>query len=86
MVFYGIRPVVLGMIMAAAFVIAKTALFTKETVAVFTGLFKNPVHTVSIGAVVILVLALISQLRFKLNPILTIVLGGFTGILFYHVF
>lgn len=86
MMFYGLRPVVLGLIMAAAFVIARTALFTEQTMAVFTELFKNPVHTVSIGAVVILALALVSQLKFKLNPILTLVFGGITGILFYYVF
>lgn len=85
MIFYGVRPVVAGLIMAAAFVIAKTALFTPETVEVFTGLFKNPVHTVSVGAVVILALALYGQLRLKLNPIVAILCGGLAGILFFYI-
>jgi chromate transporter len=40
MAFYGIRPVITGMVIAASFVIAKTALFTEKTVAVFSGLFR----------------------------------------------
>ena len=86
MAFYGIRPVITGMVIAASFVIAKTALFTEKTVAVFSGLFKEPVHAVSIGAVVIMVLALIVQLRYKINPILTLLLGGAAGFIVYYVF
>jgi hypothetical protein len=74
------------MVIAASFVIAKTALFTEKTVAVFSGLFKEPVHAVSIGAVVIMVLALIVQLRYKINPILTLLLGGAAGFIVYYVF
>jgi chromate transporter len=86
MAFYGIRPVITGMVIAASFVIAKTALFTEKTVAVFSGLFKEPVHAVSIRAVVIMVLALIVQLRYKINPILTLLLGGAAGFIVYYVF
>ena len=86
MIFYGIRPVITGLIVAAAFVIGKTALFKPETIEVFTGLLKNPVHIVSIGAVIILLLALWAQIKLKLHPILTLAGGGLVGILFFYIF
>jgi chromate transporter len=87
MIFYGIRPVVAGLILSAAIVVAKTAFFNDA--AVPTGSFgstllSNPFSIINFEGAVIFVISLIALIKFKINPILVLLGSGGIGVLFYY--
>ncbi|MDW7656332.1 MAG: chromate transporter [Bacillota bacterium] len=78
MVFYGIRPVVVGLIASAAVFIGKTVMITMTANQTFrqwiVGFFHQPLAVVSPIALLIFIITLLTQLKIKLHPL--IVIGG----------
>lgn len=81
-VFYGIRPVIVGLITTASIFVSQTALFKDNITAdtVLT-LFTAPFNVLNMGSVLIFILTMISLIKFKLNPIVVIIGSGILGIL-----
>ncbi|HHV95196.1 MAG TPA: chromate transporter [Clostridiaceae bacterium] len=86
-IFYGIRPVVAGLILSAAIFVARTALLNIDITSDFINkLFSNPMNVISIGSLFILGVTLVVLIKYKLHPILTVVISGIIGVVLYHVF
>lgn len=86
MIFYGIRPVIAGLIATAAVFIAETAIFNgKLSVEFLSKLLRNPMDGINIWSVVIFIISLIGFNRFKLHPIIVIIVSGLLGTLFFYV-
>lgn len=79
MVFYGVRPVIVGLITTAAVVVSKTAFVSLP----LDGL--SLWQSINWGSIAIFGLSLFAMLKLKLHPILTIVLSAGFGVLFFHV-
>lgn len=87
MIFYGIRPVTIAMIIAAGvFVLPAAVLGIDPAAFTLSGLFNDPSKTLNIGAVVILLASIAALLRFKLNPIIVLAASGVVGVLLFYVF
>ena len=71
MIFYGIRPVITGLIAAAGVFVAETAFFKSSDFFDFGGL-------------AIMVVSLVALVKFKVHPILTIAGAGIAGIAIYY--
>jgi chromate transporter len=83
-IFYGIRPVISGLVFTAAFFIAKTALFNIElTSGFFSRLVAEPLQVINLGSLVIMVASVVAITRFKLHPILVIISSGLIGALLF---
>jgi chromate transporter len=86
MVFYGVRPVITGLIAAAAFFVAETAIFKKDlSIEVFNYVFDKPASFFDFGGIVILVASLIALVKLKVHPILTIAGAGVAGVIIYSL-
>ncbi|MDF2675197.1 MAG: Chromate transporter [Clostridiales bacterium] len=88
MIFYGIRPVVAGLILSAAIVVAKTAFFYEDAVpagSFGTALTANPLSIINFEAAVIFIISILALIKFKVNPILVILGSGGIGALFYYI-
>lgn len=84
MIFYGVRPVITGLIAAAAVFVAETAIFKKDlSIEVFNYVFDKPASFFDFGGIAILVASLIALIKFKLHPILTITGAGVAGVIIY---
>lgn len=84
MIFYGIRPVVTGMIAAAGIFVAQTCIFkTGFTQDMLNRLFSDPTAVIDFTAVVILLGAFTAILKFKFHPIAVIAGAAVTGIILY---
>jgi chromate transporter len=77
--FYGIRPVVAGLIISAALVVAETA-FLKSGVSI-NEITTNTFQAISLQNVFIFLLSLFLLIKTKINPILIIVISGTLGLL-----
>lgn len=64
MIFYGIRPVIVGLIATAAITIGQTS-------------------SVNFGSIAISILAFVAMFKFKLHPIITIIISGLLGIVVF---
>jgi len=85
--FYGIRPVIAGLITTAAFFVAETAIFKDEfSMDLLIKIFYQPLEVINIESIFIFFISLIALKKFKLHPILTIALSGVLGILLFYVF
>ncbi len=83
-VFYFIRPIVTGLIFVAAVYVARTTLFTQSiTLNNIAGVIKNPLDFIDFKSILVLVLAIISIVKLKINPILVIIGAGVLGGLLY---
>lgn len=71
MMFYGIRPVVVGLILSAALLVGETAFFNGS----FT--------SVDFTAIFLFALSLTALIKFRLNPILIIMACGVLGLMLY---
>ena len=80
MVFYGIRPVIVGLIGTAAITIGETA-FVNSGVEIKQ--FSNLVQYINFGSIIIFALAFLAMVKFKLHPILTIALSAIAGIIIF---
>ena len=86
MIFYGIRPVITGLIAAAGVFVAETSIFKKAiSIEDFKYLFNKPSSFFDLGGIVILVASLVALVRFKIHPILTIAGAGVAGIIIYSL-
>lgn len=86
MVFYGIRPVITGLILAASIFVAQTSLFwSKLSLVTIKQVFINPLEIINIGSIIIFLATILALKKYKMNPILTILGAGALGILFFHV-
>lgn len=86
MAFYGIRPVITGLILSAGFLVMKSALFDGIQNAASLGeLIQNPAGFIDFIGAVIMAAALAALIKFKMNPILVIACAGTAGVLFYQV-
>lgn len=71
MIFYGIRPIVVGLIFSAAIFVAQTA-FIKEGATLFS--------IIDFKSVIIFLVTLICLIKFKINPIVMIIIAGILGV------
>jgi len=86
MIFYGVRPVITGMIAAAGVFVAETAIFkTEVSIEAFKYLFSKPADILDFGGIVILVASLVALIKFKMHPILLIVEAGIAGVIIYSL-
>ena len=77
--FYGIRPAVAGLISAAAFEIVKVALLNLD---VFMNT-KKIADLINIKSAIMFVILFVAIKKFKLHPIVYILLAGITGIFIF---
>lgn len=80
MIFYGIRPVIVGLIGTAAITVGETA-FVNVGVKV-----SDLLRYINFGSIVIFIFAFIAMLKFKLHPILTIMICALLGIVTFYIF
>lgn len=83
---YGLRPAVIGLIASSAFLIARATFFMTPSgsVCIFADI-RNVLKMVNWRAVLIFVVAIIASLKYKIHPILLIVLSGVLGVILYSV-
>ncbi|MDD4569419.1 MAG: chromate transporter [Tepidanaerobacteraceae bacterium] len=85
MIFYGIRPVIVGLILTAAIFVAQTTFFKQDITINLSCIFKNQLSIIDLKSMVIFAFTLAALIKFKLNPILMIVVSGILGLLMsYH--
>jgi chromate transporter len=86
MVFYGIRPVIVGLIFAAAIFVAQTTFFNQGiTLKDLSFIVKNPLSIIDVKSLFIFVFTLIAIIKFKMNPILIIVVSGILGCVIFTI-
>lgn len=86
MIFYGIRPVIAGLIATAAIFVAETAIFKQElTAEVFNNLASHFMDVINIGSIGVFVLSLITLIKFKMHPIVAIVGSGVVGVILFYM-
>jgi len=84
MIFYGIRPVITGLIFSASIFVAQTAFFNEGiTMNNLISTLEYTNNIIDFKSILIFALTIISITRFKLNPILTIAGSGILGIILY---
>ncbi|WP_296971760.1 chromate transporter [Tepidanaerobacter sp. EBM-38] len=81
MIFYGIRPVIVGLIFSAAVFVAQTAFLKESTVLNLSYMLENFLYIINFKGVLIFAISLICLVKFKINPILMIVISGILGLL-----
>ena len=90
MVFYGLRPVVVGLIASAAVFIGKTALVhlveNQSLRDWFATLFRKPLDAIQPAALLIFAATLVVHHKFKLHPLILIMGAGLAGILLQFIF
>lgn len=85
--FYGIRPVIAGLITVAAVFVSETAIFRgKLSKKLFLQLLDDPIKAINIGGIFIFAVSFIMLKKTKIHPILIIALSGGLGILVFYVF
>lgn len=98
MIFYGIRAVVVGLIINAAIIVAKTPFYAYEgkdnNITIYSRfqiieLFNNLnlptyLNLLNIGSIGIFLTSLLLLLKFKLNPILVIIISAILGIIIFN--
>lgn len=86
-IFYGIRPVIAGLIATAAIFVSETAIFKgKLSAELFSQLFREPLKVLNVGSIFIFLVSLFLLIKTKIHPMLVIALSGVLGILFFYVF
>jgi len=86
MIFYGVRPVIAGLIAAAALFLSQTALLNETPSGGFLNdLLIKPFEVINIGNVFIMILSLLALIKFKIHPIMTLVGSGVLGIILFYV-
>lgn len=82
MLFYGIRPVIVGLIFSAAVIVAQTAFFKEDIVFNLSYILKNFLYVINFKSILIFAVSLICLVKFKINPILMIIIAGILGVVF----
>jgi len=81
MVFYGIRPVIVGLVATAAVSVAETAIFNSGIS--WSSVIEKGMNMINFGGMFIFAAALIALIKFKVHPILVIVASGIAGVLMF---
>lgn len=85
-IFYGVRPVIAGLIFSASIFVAKTTLLKQSIIDnSFSKFISNPLKLINPGGVLILAISLFALIKLKFHPILTIIISGVLGILLYYI-
>ena len=87
MTFYGLRPVVIGLIFTAALVIGRTALLKQTQLGIsawIKQLMHEPLQLISPAAIVLFAICLLLAWRDKIHPLLLIFGSGLAGIILYR--
>lgn len=85
-IFYGIRPVIAGLIATAAIFVSQTALFNEKlSVETLRKIFASPLNVINVKSIVILALTLVAIKKFKMHPILCIIFSGFLGVFLFYI-
>lgn len=84
MIFYGIRAVVVGLIINAAYIVSKTPFFAENY-----RLLKNVnlplnLELLNFGSIAIFLISLLLLKKFKLNPILVIFIAAILGMVIFQ--
>lgn len=80
MIFYGIRPVIVGLISTAAITVSKTAFLKADYLESYA---KSAIHTLNMGSIGIFAIAFTLMWKLNLHPILTIVICGVLGVIIF---
>jgi len=82
MIFYGVRPVIAGLIGSAAIFVAKTSIFKNGlTVEVFNSVISKPANVLDFWGIIIFVVSFLALAKFRVHPTLIIAGAGIAGIL-----
>jgi|SRR5699024_9980459 len=82
-----IRPVVAGLILAAAIFVANTSIFINElSLNTLANLFTEPKSVIDIGSLIIFLTILFLIKKYRFHPILLIIGAGGLGILFFYLY
>ncbi len=84
--FYGIRSVVTGLILSAAFLVGETSLFNESITVSGTNGARNVVSIINVKSLAILILVLFLLKKTKIHPILLILCSGLLGVLMFYIF
>lgn len=85
-IFYGVRPVIAGLIFSASIFVAKTSLLKQEVYGEFSwDMLAQPMKIINLGSIFVFLLSLFFLIKFKLHPIVIILISGFIGIILYYV-
>ena len=76
----GIKPAAVGLIAAAALMIAKDAVVLSG--AAFSVIFSNPLESISFLLLGVFVVTAVLNIKYKVNPILLTVIAGIIGAIF----
>jgi len=84
MIFYGLRPVVAGLIIAAVYFVANTAMINPDYVGepIFH-IIGNFFSSINFGSLALTVVAFILALKTKISPIFLLLAGAILGILIF---
>jgi chromate transporter len=84
MIFYGLRPVVAGLIIAAVYFVAKTAMINQDYVgeSIIT-IISNFFTSINFGSLALTVVAFIIALKTKISPVILLLAGAILGILIF---
>ncbi|NLP45622.1 MAG: chromate transporter [Epulopiscium sp.] len=83
MIFYGIRPVIVGLITTATVFVGKTAFFHWE---VSLAGIKDLFGFLNFSSIAICIISFIGMLRFKIHPILMIGISAVLGVVSMYLF
>lgn len=81
MIFYGIRAVIVGLIVNAAFVVAKTPFFEDNNYSLKN--LPGFLNLINFGSLAIFCLSLILLLKYKFNPIFVLLISGMLGMIIF---
>jgi chromate transporter len=84
---YGLRPAVVGLIASAAFLVARSSLLNIQSNGgnqIFSTV-NNIIELINWKGVLIFVVTMVSSIKYKVHPILLIVISGVLGIILYSI-
>lgn len=79
-ILYGIKPVIVGLIVSAAFLVSKSSILKGLSHNVE---WTNPMNMIDLKSLIIFIVSLVLLMKFKLHPILLIIIAGVSGYLLY---
>ena len=86
-IFYGIRPVIVALVLTAAYFVAETSILNSDIEIVSLSEFFGKITSIiDFKGVIIFVLSIIAIKKYKFHPIVTIVSSGVLGVLFFYIF
>jgi chromate transporter len=84
MIFYGLRPVVAGLIIAAIYFVANTALINQDYVGQpISNIITEFFAAINFGSLALIVIAFLITLKTKVSPIILLLAGAVLGIIIF---